>query len=483
MSRSQLDSLGLPLLESAGDVVFAFDGTTTTKSRTAEDAKKKAIFWSGAAHPPLWPIPVSPPEEIIITEGEFDAIALTLSHGEAFGVYSITGGAGDVPDIQTFSSLYALGVRTIRVVFDADASGRKGAVSILEAIRGAGLEAREYQPAGILPLRDEKDARDVACRVGAEHLELVPLDAEDDAVPLSAVPSVPPAKLLEDYIHPTEHSILYGDGGTGKGVIAAHWTANLLRDGKIILLVDYEQHAQHEWRPRVEAFLSARNAGDGLDARDDQRALLDKAVHIVQPTQPIWDIQDWLKEQVRRVGADIVVVDSVTYACVGEAAEDSRPAIKYSMAINRLGCAVLSLAHVTKTDLNPRHPFGSAYWSNGARITVAVSRKEPNDGASPRILTNHKTNQRGNEPVREVDWSWLDGSLPLGGLRFGDASLTLRELVSGARSELRDTLGREPSPKEVFDLLEPDNPGIKEGSVRTTLSRAVKSNRNLGPKA
>ena len=234
MNRAQLDSLGLPLTESAGDVLFTFDGTTTTKSRKAEDAKKKAIYWSGAAHPPLWPIPISPPEEIIITEGEFDAIALTLSHGEAFGVYSITGGAGDVPDIQTFSSLYALGVRTIRVVFDADASGRKGAVSILEAIRGAGLEAREYQPAGMLPLRDEKDARDVACRVGAEHLELVPLDAEDDAVPLSAVPSVPPATLLEDYIHPTEHSILYGDGGTGKGVIAAHWTANLLREGHTI---------------------------------------------------------------------------------------------------------------------------------------------------------------------------------------------------------------------------------------------------------
>lgn len=485
MTRDQLDSLNLPLSEAEGDLFFEFEGTTTTKSRKASDAKKKEIFWQGTAHPPLWPIPVAPPEEIIITEGEFDAIALTLAHGEAYGVYSITGGAGDVPDLQAWSALYALGVRTVRVVFDADAPGRKGAEEVLLAIRAAGLEGREYQPAGMLPLRDEKDARDVATRVGAEYLELIPRDTEDDAVPLSKVPSVPPAKLLEDYIHPTEHTILYGDGGTGKGVVAAHWTANLLRAGKVILLVDYEQHAQHEWRPRVETFLDERPKSHPHGHAPDDRDLLDKAVHIVQPTRPIWDIQDWLREQVRRVGADIVMIDSVTYACVGEAAEDSRTAIKYSMAINRLGCAVLSLAHVTKTDLNPKHPFGSAYWSNGARITVAISRKEPSDGASPRILTNHKTNQRGNEPLREVDWSWLDTALPRGGLTIGDVSQNLKQTVASARADLASTIGKEPTPKEVWELVItlPDYANVTEGSVRTTLSRIVKANRDLGAKA
>ena len=128
-------------------------------------------------------------------------------------------------------------------------------------------------------------------------------------------------------------------------------------------------------------------------------------VRITQPTKPIWDVIGHLRHQVSLHDIDYVVIDSVTYACVGSEVEDSVTAVKYSMAIAMLQRPVLSLAHVTKENKNPDDPFGSAFWSNGARVSISVSRGEEAD--SPRVLRNAKTNQRGPFKTVAIRWDWL----------------------------------------------------------------------------
>jgi hypothetical protein len=210
------------------------------------------------------------------------------------------------------------------------------------------------------------------------------------SIPLSEIPTTEPKLLRLDRLDPDDHTILYGDGGTGKGVVAAWWAARLSRDGEIVLILDYEAHARYEWRPRVEAF------GGDLDR-----------VRILQPTEAIWDLADDVVEEVQRVDASWLFVDSVGYACMGQEVEKSATAIRYSVAIAQIQLPTLSLAHTTKADADPRHPFGSVFWSNGARVTIGMT----GIGDQPRILTNKKTNQRAHFAPVAIDWEWSESGL------------------------------------------------------------------------
>jgi hypothetical protein len=120
------------------------------------------------------------------------------------------------------------------------------------------------------------------------------------------------------------------------------------------------------------------------------------------------------------------VIDSAAYACGPLDAETSMAARQYSAAVTELGLPVVTLAHVTKANLDPKHPYGSVFWSNGARVTISVSRKSEAEDA-PRVLKNKKTNQRGSFPPVEIDWKWTTelgpGELPTD-LTFAEANLT-----------------------------------------------------------
>jgi len=161
--------------------------------------------------------------------------------------------------------------------------------------------------------------------------------------------------------------------------------ARLSREGETVLILDYERHAETEWRPRVEAF------GGDLDR-----------VYVAQPSAAIWDVVEDVGALIGQLGVTWCVIDSVAYACLGLEVEKSATAVRYSAALARLSVPKLSLAHTTKAEADPQHPFGSVFWSNGARITAGMS--APSDDV--RLLKNRKTNQRARFATVEFDWSW-----------------------------------------------------------------------------
>ncbi len=201
----------------------------------------------------------------------------------------------------------------------------------------------------------------------------------------------------------------------------------------------------HEWRPRIQKFLEA-DSGRSLPSEVSR---LETHVFIVQPTAPVWDIAAWLHDESLRVGADLIVIDSATYACVPEEAEKSVTALKYSRAIATIRKPVLTIAHVTKSDMNPAAPFGSTYWKNGARVITAVSRTGT-DPLDPRLLKNWKSNQRGEFKDQHVDWGWLNDDLPpSGGLTYDDAKPKKALIYQESFDRLSTELGRPPTPAEI----------------------------------
>jgi len=344
--------------------------------------------------PRMWPSPPNPVEaEVWLLEGETDVIAMRGRMGVA-PAYTF-GSATTLPTVTELEALRDLGCESVVVAYDNDRDGHEARRKVVAAAKEAGLMVSVASPGHPL-YGGPKDWRQ-RVEEGDDTTPLADSDREAQEVwRMDDIAAQTGQGLWLDRVHPADHTILFGDGGTGKGVIAAWWVAQLTRKPhqKRVLVLDYEAHAGHEWRPRLDAF------GGDL-----------KRVFLVQPTHAIWDEVAAIRQMIGLHLIDLVVVDSVTYACLGMEVEKSATAAQYSVAIGHLGVPVLSLAHVTKSDADPNHPFGSVFWSNGARITWAVS-YDYNDPASPRLLRAAKANQGAPSPPVEIDWGWVTTTLP-----------------------------------------------------------------------
>ena len=82
------------------------------------------------------------PKEILLTEGETDAIAL---RGVSFDAYS-AGSASGVPSVSDFRSLARRGVEVVFVAYDADEPGQRGAEKAMANAMEAGLSAARIVP-------------------------------------------------------------------------------------------------------------------------------------------------------------------------------------------------------------------------------------------------------------------------------------------------------------------------------------------------
>lgn len=259
-----------------------------------------------------------------------------------------------------------------------------------------------------------------------------------NAALLSDVEAKPPAPLLLDRLDPEGHTILYGAGDVGKGVIASNWIGRLIQLGHVVLILDYEDH-RDEWARRIDALY-------GPETRAS-------VIHVVPPWQgAIWDHVEPIVELIRAVGATIVVIDSIVFACRGKDAIDSATPAQYDSALKQLGVPVLSLGHVTK-DHNARYPFGSVFWHNAARVTwsavaavgeghqvILQHRKGNNYKKLGRVLTTIEWWEDLPREVSEMPYMVHIGELVAETLR--DGKLTVGKIVDRLNEDVED--GQEP---------------------------------------
>jgi Bifunctional DNA primase/polymerase, N-terminal/Primase C terminal 1 (PriCT-1) len=327
------------------------------------------------------------------------------------------------------------------------------------AMRHQGMTADEMTAAllvvnagRVVPPLDDDEIRDIARSIAryepGEQGPRVVLGGPSHLVATALADIEPrePRELRYGRWDQVDHSLVFGDGGTGKGILTAHDVARLSADGEIVLILDYERHAEYEWRPRVEAF------------RGDL-----SRVFVIHPEAAIWDCADEVVALVAQLDVTWVFVDSVAYACLGMEVEKSVTATRYSAAIAKVPVPVVSLAHTTKADADPKHPFGSVFWSNGARVTIGMSAPDE----TRRVLKNRKTNQRSPFPPVEIDWSWSEtGTLP--------ARLTERRAVVTLADRAWDALGDGPLRSEALLATVNDDGGQPTtlGSLKPILSRS-----------
>jgi hypothetical protein len=323
---------------------------------------------------------------------------------------------------------------------------------------------------GALPEPDpdyapEELQRQLADRIAAAMLEPAPaahrasgLASMDSlerlgARPLTDIPDDPPAPLLLDRLDPSGHTLLYGTGGVGKGVVTASWVGQLAAAGERVVILDYENHPA-EWSRRV-AGLFGRGGREGI------LWVAPLAAGWQGRRGPLWAQADDLAPLLDAWRATYLVIDSIVPACGPIDPTKPEAAAQYAGALEFLGRPTLSLGHVTKAE-SLAYPFGSAFWHNLARVTWSIARVRADI-----VLTNRKHNNGSRLGRFGVTVTWRDGVL---------GEVWERPYAAVLADEIDELLGDGPATvASIVERLNADNDEgdspVKVDSVRSALRR------------
>jgi DNA-directed RNA polymerase specialized sigma24 family protein len=227
----------------------------------------------------------------------------------------------------------------------------------------------------------------------------------------------PKAVLLwdipEDDLRPTWHlepilplgvpTVLYGDGGTGKSLLAMGLAAQIASGKQVlpgtrsvpedlvgpVVYLDWEDDPD-EHRRRLARICE----GHGIDGRPP--------VHYIRMVQPLAGAASDVAQQVEELGAVAVVLDSLAHAAGSDPWRDE-PNLEVFRALRSIGKTALVITHVSKVDLRDREdqrPYGTVFVRNAGRNAWWVQQgriydEERTDWAV--VLTHHKSNRVGRQ--------------------------------------------------------------------------------------
>ena len=280
------------------------------------------------------------------------------------------------------------------------------------------------------------------------------------AKPLSMVSREPAPPLKLGRLDAQDGTVIFGDGGCGKGTYASAMAAGLVVAGDRVLVVDYEHHPSDAAR-RIASL-------GGLEALSEVVYVSPVASTWKGARGAIWDHADDLGELAGQTECTYVFVDSAVPACGATNPLDPEAPGQYFAALARIGLPSLTLAHVTGAgDLST--PFGSVFWHNLARVTWSVSRI---GSEGHQVLLQHRkdnNHERQGKHLVTVEW-WND--LPR---EVSESPYSVR-----LAEQIRDALADEPMTAAAIvsrlnEEADDDDPAVRSDSVRAALRRGVKA--------
>lgn len=178
---------------------------------------------------------------------------------------------------------------------------------------------------------------------------------------------------------------LFGDGGTGKSLLAVYLAGVLARQGVRVLYLDAEWEASIHKERLVTLF------GPEIPP-----------VLYLEQRRPLEMAATQIRRHLLEHQVEYLVLDSVGLLTVG-APEESGAALGFSRAVQSLGIGTLSLAHIRKpqgtNDIRPQDqkPFGSVFYHNLFRRTYFAKAEQdaPSPNTKRMVIWNPKWNHRG----------------------------------------------------------------------------------------
>lgn len=229
--------------------------------------------------------------------------------------------------------------------------------------------------------------------------------------------------LVQGWMPIGQPTLLYGDGGTGKSLLALQLCASValnvpwlglgVKHGRSIYFTAEDDEAElHRRLEKICISLDVRLSDlSNMEVASmiGMEALFvnhDAAKNLLRPTKLLEHIQ----EKIQNEKPSLVVFDTLADIFSGD--ENQRSSSRQFISMMRTlayenDCAVLILAHPSKTGMYEKSgTSGSTGWSNSARSRIYLSRPDA-DNPNIRKLENMKNNyaQIGNS----LQLEWCDG--------------------------------------------------------------------------
>lgn len=308
----------------------------------------------------------------------------------------------------------------IIIAGDSDATGRAKGDHAAKAVNGRAV----YPPKG--------DWNDLHVSEGLGAVT----EALDDPLTVSAATfhgkPIPPREwLVRDWIPGREVTLLYGDGGTGKSLVALQlavsvalatkrnlqtWLGLPVLAGKAVYIGAEDE--QDEMMRRLADILQSEGAEfrdlDNLEIKSlagEDALLAEEQRDKPLATSPLYQR---IERTLRRHQPTVLVLD--TLSDMYPANENDRAKVKqFGNLLKRLAlkydCAVMMLAHPSRDGMNTgRGDSGSTAWNGAARSRLYLEFPKLDDGAidtSCRVLSNKKINFA--SAGASMNLTWNDG--------------------------------------------------------------------------
>lgn len=277
-------------------------------------------------------------------------------------------------------------------------------------------------------LARSKAAGEVDWRSAIEEFALRILAAERNGEPPVWLNEVCPPENSERLLYVDgfpllkEHpEVIFGDGGTGKSLLALYFAGKLAAKGINVGLFDWELDAgEHRLR------LGQLFAGSTLPK-----------IRYVRCAHPFCREVERLRRVVKESDLDYVVFDSVGYACDGPP-EGAEQTMRYFQALRTLGqIGSLHIAHIRGSEEGAdKRPYGSVFWRNSVRAAwnIKPACQETEDSRLQVALHHRKWNTTGRMRSVGFELGFEPGRIAVSSLELGRvpdlaAQLTHRERV------------------------------------------------------
>jgi len=201
--------------------------------------------------------------------------------------------------------------------------------------------------------------------------------------------------LVERLLEERQITVWYGEGGSLKSYLALAAALSVqgfyeylglgVEQGNVLYL-DYETDAE-EMNDRTRRL--ARGLG--------MTSLEYPVIHYRRQTLPIASDVTGLRRFIAQKEIKLVIVDSLGLACGGEP-ESAEVALRMYAALRQLGCTVLGINHVAKSQAEvkgKRQPFGSVYHVNIPRSTWEVRATSETESATVSVGLYHRKSNNG----------------------------------------------------------------------------------------
>lgn len=196
---------------------------------------------------------------------------------------------------------------------------------------------------------------------------------------------------LAPFLLERQPTLIYGDGGTGKSMIALWWSM-------LVSTPVSENETGYQCEPGAVLYLDYETDKDDFAERMD---LLGQGIGYGRPTSLYYrrcfrplaaDVAD-LEKFVHEQEIQLIIVDSAGLAC-GGTPQDESAVLPYFAALRQIGITSVTIAHVPK---NAEHktPLGSVYWTNMPRSVYEVKKVQEAGDDSLSIGLFHRKANRG----------------------------------------------------------------------------------------